>query len=89
MLLRGNTFQFFFCYHKQGGGSFARLLKLRMKRDLRVKREIFLDADNLKDLNLLFRCACVEPWNIGHILPRGRVSISVLPTVGHLCVCAL
>ena len=58
MLRRGNTFQLFLCHHKQGGGCFARLLKLRLKRDLRVKREIFLDADNLQDLNLLFRGVC-------------------------------
>ena len=36
---------FFLCHYEQGGGCFTRLLELRLKRDLRVKREIFPDAD--------------------------------------------
>ena len=60
MLRRGRTYQFFLCHHKQGGGGFTRLLKLRLKRDHRVKREVFLDADNLQDLNLLFGLVCDE-----------------------------
>ena len=59
-LRMGKTYQFFLCHHKQGGGGFARLLKLRLKRDRRVKRKVFLDADDLQDLNLLFGYVCDE-----------------------------
>ena len=31
---QGQYFSIFLCHHKQGGGCFARLLKLRLKRDL-------------------------------------------------------
>ena len=54
ILRRGKRFQFFLCHHKQGGGGFSRLLKWRLKRDGRVRRGVFLDADDLQDLNLLF-----------------------------------
>ena len=54
LLLRGRTYQHFLCHHKQGGGGFARLLKIRLKRDPRVKRQVFLDSDNLQDLDQLF-----------------------------------
>jgi len=54
LLLWGKTYQFFLCHHKQGGGGFSRLLKMRLKRDQRVKRQVFLDSDNLQDLSLLF-----------------------------------
>ena len=47
ILRRGKKFQFFLCHHKQGGGGFTRLLKWRLKRDSRVRRGVFLDADNL------------------------------------------
>ena len=42
----------FLCHHKQGGGGFTRLLKWRLKRDDRVRRGVFLDADNVVDLDL-------------------------------------
>ena len=81
MLRRSNTFQFFKCRHKQGGGCFTRLLKLRLKRDLRVKREIFLDADNLQDLNLLFRCVCCGALNTSdHLKPVKSAITGTLAT---------
>ena len=51
---RGKKIPIFLCHHKQGGGGFTRLLKWRLKRDDRVRRGVFLDADNLVDLDLLF-----------------------------------
>ena len=54
ILRRGKRFQFFLCHHKQGGGGFTRLLKWLLKRDRRVRRRVFLDADDLQDLNRLF-----------------------------------
>ena len=95
MLRRGNTFQFFLCHHKQGGGCFTRLLKLRLKRDPRVKREIFLDADNLQDLNLLFRCVCCGALDTSdHLKPVKCAITGILatffPVGGSLfCVCVL
>jgi len=46
LFLRGKTYQNFLCHHKQGRGGFARLLKVRLKRDPRVKRQVILDSDN-------------------------------------------
>ena len=51
---RGKHFQFFLCHHKVGGGGFARLLKVLLKGHTAVTRDVFLDADNLQDLALLF-----------------------------------
>ena len=50
----GKSFQFFLCHHKIGGGGFARLLKVLLKSTSAVSRDVFLDADNLEDLALLF-----------------------------------
>ena len=54
LVLRGRKYQFFLCHHKQGSGGFARLLKMRLKLDPRVKRRVFLDSDDLQDLDQLF-----------------------------------
>lgn len=54
LLVRSKAFEFFLCHHKQGGGGFTRLLKMRLKVDQRVTGEVFLDADDLQDLNVLF-----------------------------------
>ena len=53
-LRRRKPFQFFLCHHKEGGGAACRLLKLRLKSNLQVKRDVFLDSDNLMDLSILF-----------------------------------
>ena len=58
--LRGKTFQFFLCHHKVGAGGFARLLKMRLKAHPRVPRQVFLDSDNLRDLNHLFNVVSNE-----------------------------
>ena len=47
-------FQFFLCHHKEGGGAFCRLLKMRFTCHQQVKRGVFLDSDNLQDLSMLF-----------------------------------
>ena len=48
------TYAFFLCHHKEGGGCFARLLKMCLKQHPQVTREVFLDSDNLQDLSALF-----------------------------------
>ena len=47
-------FEFFLCHHKEGAGAFCRLLNVRLLRHRLVKRDVFLDSDNLRDLSLLF-----------------------------------
>ena len=51
---RKNTYQFFLCHHKEGSGSFARLLKMCLQTHPQVTRKVFLDSDNLVDLRVLF-----------------------------------
>jgi hypothetical protein len=45
-------FSFFLCHHKAGAGSFARLLKMILKDN--VAKKVWLDSDDLQDINLLF-----------------------------------
>ena len=47
-------FPYFLCHHKEGGGAFCRLLKIRLKRRCPGHGDVFLDADNLVDLSTLF-----------------------------------
>ena len=54
LVLSGRKYEFFLCRHKQGSGGFARLLKMRLSLDPRVKRRVFLDSDELQDLDQLF-----------------------------------
>ena len=49
-------FQYFICHHKQGAGAMARLLKIRLKSTAGVKRKVFIDSDDLKDLTKLQDC---------------------------------
>ena len=48
-------FQYFICHHKQGAGA-KRLLKIRLKSTAGVKRKVFIDSDDLKDLTKLQDC---------------------------------
>jgi hypothetical protein len=47
-------FEFFICHHKVGSGAYARLLKLALKASNKVRRNIFVDCDNLHNLDTLF-----------------------------------
>ena len=49
-------FQYFICHHKQGAGAMARLLKIRLISTAGVKRKVFIDSDDLKDLTKLQDC---------------------------------
>merc|ERR1712232_534979 len=49
---RKKRFQFFLCHHKLGAGAYTRLLKLHLQDTTR--REIFVDSDDLDDLDRLF-----------------------------------
>ncbi len=74
-------FRFFVCHHKDGAGCFARALKMSLERS-KSRAHIFLDSDNLKDLDLLFDCVSNQtqtlvtllsaellwrPWCVGEI----------------------
>merc|ERR1719442_179109 len=49
--LHHKPYQYFLCHHKAGAGALARLLKITLQRkDVHV----FLDSDNLTDLDDLF-----------------------------------
>jgi len=47
-------YKFFLCHHKAGAGSYARLLKLVLQEGQRANMGVFLDSDNLDDLDYLF-----------------------------------
>jgi len=47
-------FQFFLSHHKASSGAYTRLLKLHLVQRHAVKREVFVDSDNLDNLDKLF-----------------------------------
>mmetsp|Transcript_116309 Transcript_116309/g.374829 ORF Transcript_116309/g.374829 Transcript_116309/m.374829 type:complete len:627 (-) Transcript_116309:44-1924(-) len=53
-LRRGKPYQFFICHHKVAAGNFARLLKIHLLEHRKVHRNVFVDSDDLRDLNALF-----------------------------------
>ena len=71
LLVRRTAFDFFLCHHKQGGGGFDRLLKAWLKKDQRVSRQVFLGADDVQDLNILFYVRTAEIlsrlWCVGEM----------------------
>jgi hypothetical protein len=73
-------FQYFICHHKEGAGAFARLLKIVLTEN--TNREVFIDSDNLDNLDQLFdfvrsqsenlvvlctRSILSRPWCLGEI----------------------
>eukprot|EP00403_Amphidinium_massartii_P046182 CAMPEP_0178461950 /NCGR_PEP_ID=MMETSP0689_2-20121128/49577_1 /TAXON_ID=160604 /ORGANISM="Amphidinium massartii, Strain CS-259" /LENGTH=533 /DNA_ID=CAMNT_0020088809 /DNA_START=163 /DNA_END=1760 /DNA_ORIENTATION=+ len=87
-------FQFFLCHHKLGAGCFCRLLKMRLLRTRGVSRKVFIDTDDLKNLDTLFdivahstetlvaicsQSLLMRPWCIGELATAHRNHISVAP----------
>lgn len=79
----GKRFNYFVCHHKAAAGSFARLLKMELCRTKAVSREVFIDTDNLVDLDGLFDVVACEtevlilvasegvflrPWCVGELV---------------------
>ncbi|CAK0896286.1 unnamed protein product [Prorocentrum cordatum] len=75
-------FEYFLCHHKAGAGAFTRLLKLQLKSERSVTREVFVDSDNLSSLDLLLEMVAnstetlvivgsaeilLRPWCVGEI----------------------
>lgn len=90
---RGKAYAYFLCHHKEGGGGFCRLLKMRLKSHAQVKREVFLDSDNLQDLSVLFsivgnrvdtfvvlcsREILYRPWCVGEMCTADLHSINTI-----------
>lgn len=51
---RRKLYRHFLCHHKATAGAFARLLKYALTESLQSTRDVFLDSDNLYNLDLLF-----------------------------------
>jgi len=88
---KGKAFRWFLCHHKLSGGSFARLLKLALTDSYQAS--VFLDSDDLVDLNHLFMYVkndtqtlvvlCTKeilrsPWCIGEVSVANLSNIEIL-----------
>eukprot|EP00971_Amphidinium_carterae_P089058 1762599-Amphidinium_carterae.1 len=47
-------YQFFLCHHKAAAGAFTRLLKMQLKDTGKLLSDVFVDSDNLENLDNLF-----------------------------------
>jgi len=88
---KGNKeFKYFLCHHKVGAGAFTRLLKVQLKRSIGSGQNVFLDSDNLVDLDTLFDSVAFKtetmvfvssselltrPWCMGEITTASRHGI--------------
>jgi hypothetical protein len=64
-------FQYFICHHKQGAGARARLLKIRLKGTAGVKRKVFIDSGDLKDLTKLQDCVANDTESLALLHTAG------------------
>jgi hypothetical protein len=77
---RKKEFEYFICHHKMGAGVFSRLFKTQLLR--LGSRKVFVDSDDLQNLDLLFQVVACEldcltvimstellrrPWCLGEI----------------------
>lgn len=89
-------FSHFLCHHKAGAGSFARLLKMGLLACKTVKKDVFIDCDDLKDLDLIFDyvrcqsdmlvvCCSMElfsrPWCLGEMVVAMRNSLKAVKVI--------
>jgi len=47
-------FEFFLCHHKNGAGAYVRLLKMFLMESPKLRSKVFVDSDNLDNLDRLF-----------------------------------
>lgn len=81
-LKRRKPFHFFICHHKAGAGAFARLLKMSLSSTPGLHGRVFIDSDDLRDLDKLFDyvgfhsevvvllesdCVLRRPWCAGEL----------------------
>jgi len=91
-------FQFFLCHHKAGAGAFARLVKVYLLKNKKVTRKVFMDSDDLQDLDLLFGYVCSHtenfvliispelvkrPWCMGELVTAWSNKVSMIPMLTH------
>eukprot|EP00971_Amphidinium_carterae_P267114 5298630-Amphidinium_carterae.1 len=94
MKSRRRPFQFFLCHHKLGAGCFCRLLKMRLLLRRAVTRKVFIDSDDLKNLDGLFDIVAHEtetlavicsqsvltrPWCVGEITTAHVHHVTTIP----------
>mmetsp|Transcript_64342 Transcript_64342/g.153455 ORF Transcript_64342/g.153455 Transcript_64342/m.153455 type:complete len:1576 (-) Transcript_64342:136-4863(-) len=75
-------FDFFLCHHKAASGAWTRLLKTQLLETGKIRRDVFIDSDNLDNLDFLFdyvgndtqtftviatRDICSRAWCMGEI----------------------
>merc|ERR1719321_712223 len=93
---QAKQFQFFLCHHKAGAGSFSRLLKLYLLKQKKVTRKVFMDSDDLQDLDLLFGYVCTHaenfvivispeickrPWCMGELVTAHSNNVKMIPVL--------
>lgn len=91
---RFKPYQFFICHHKAGAGGFARLLKICLLESRCVTRKVFIDSDDLTDLDKLFSFVQNEtqtlvvlltqelfarPWCVGELVTCHMNRVRVAP----------
>jgi ubiquitin len=89
---RRKQFQLFICHHKAGAGAFARLLKMMFGEE-RSRMNVFIDSDNLSNLDTLFDIVANDvekllvvcsaeilrrPWCLGEITTAHRKQLKTL-----------
>mmetsp|Transcript_60346 Transcript_60346/g.176392 ORF Transcript_60346/g.176392 Transcript_60346/m.176392 type:complete len:1544 (-) Transcript_60346:181-4812(-) len=92
-MARGKPYRFFICHHKAGAGTFARLVKHNLARHPKVKKKVFIDSDDLKDLDTLFetvgnetdtlvilcsREILTRPWCVGEMVTAKAKAVKTI-----------
>ncbi|CAK0794674.1 unnamed protein product [Prorocentrum cordatum] len=93
---RDKEFDFFLCHHKLAAGSCARLLKVQLCSRGGSRRRVFLDCDDLKDLETLFDTVAnrvqvfvtlctkelfLRPWCMGEVITAHHCKLQTVKLV--------
>jgi len=96
--MRLKPYQFFLCHHKAAAGSFCRFMKMRLAKTSGVKTKVFIDTDDLRNLDGLFdvvahktgtlvviqsRSVLLRPWCAGEITTAFRSSVRTVSVFIH------
>eukprot|EP00971_Amphidinium_carterae_P307234 6106001-Amphidinium_carterae.1 len=95
---RRKPYDFFLCHHKAGAGAFARLLKIMLLDTRQLKADVFVDSDNLENLDALFGYVCSDtsnlvvlassavftrPWCVGEMCTARLASVPTMVVAMH------
>ena len=84
---RMKPFQFFLCHHKKGSGAFVRLLKLHLHDSPHLSSDVFVDSDNLENLDCLFDHVSTDTDNLAVICTE---LVFTRPwCIGEMCIARL